>query len=87
MLGLTTPCDQRSLPRGGMEARERDHVESFPVEVDVMEGVWEKLRSRRNNAEGSRLRPRQIMLRIFNIHVITHRLNRHRDRLVRRLSL
>lgn len=85
MLGHATPCARRSSqPREGADNGERrSHVEDLPVEVEVMEGVVERLRSQRKNAEGQRSRPHQCVLRIFNIHVITHRLNRHRDQLVR----
>lgn len=87
MLGLTTPHARRSLSREGTEEKGQDHVESFPVEVDVMEAVVERLRSQRKKPEGQRSRPHRGMLRIFNIQVITHRLYRQRDRLVRRISL
>lgn len=87
MLGLATPRARRSLSREGMAERAHDHVESFPVEVEVMEAVVERLRSQRKNPVGQRSRPLHGMLRIFNIQVITHRLYRQRDRLVRRISL
>lgn len=95
MLGLATPRAPRT---SSLQPREGagdwvGHVEQLPVEVEVMKSVVERLRStqdRKNAAtavveemSGQRSRPHQSMLRIFNIHVITHRLNRHRDRLVR----